>query len=182
MIADRPLPRDYPQGWENDVALRDGTTVRVRPILPGDADSLQHMLTRMSRQTVYHRFFQVKTKLEPEELEAFTHLDYEDRMAFVAIRGEEIVGVGRYWRDDTNPEIADVAFAVIDAEQGKGIATRLVRYLTAYADLKGITAFRASVLADNHVMIRVFRNAGYPMRRRFSGLSPTAAPPPPRPP
>ena len=165
MTADTPLPPQYPEGWENDVALRDGTTVRVRPILPADADSLQHMITRMSRQTVYHRFFQVKTKLEPEELEAFTQLDYTDRMAFVALRGDEIVGVGRYWRDDQSPDMADVAFAVIDAEQGKGIATRLVRYLTAYADQKGISAFRASVLADNHVMIRVFRNAGYPMRR-----------------
>lgn len=165
MIADSSLPPHYPGGWENNVALRDGTTIRIRPIKPADADSLQAMVSRMSRQSVYHRFFQIKTQLESEELEAFTNLDYVDHMALVATRGEDIVGVGRYWRDETNPEIADVAFAVIDAEQGKGIASRLVRYLTTYADKQGITAFRASVLADNHVMIRVFRNAGYPMRR-----------------
>lgn len=165
MTADPTLPSGYPSDWELNVALRDGTTVRIRPILPQDAAGLQDMLTRMSRQTVYHRFFQAKDHLEPEELEAFTHLDYKDRMALVAIRGDKIIGVGRYWRDDENPEIADVAFAVVDAEQGKGIATRLVRYLTTYAVPVGINAFRASVLADNHVMIRVFRNAGYPMRR-----------------
>ena len=118
-----------------------------------------------ARESVYHRFFQVKTHLEPEELEAFTKLDYDDRMALVATRGENIVGVGRYWRDEENPETADVAFAVVDAEQGKGIATRLVRYLTTYAQQRGISSFRSSVLADNHVMIRVFRNSGYPMRR-----------------
>ena len=103
--------------------------------------------------------------MKPEELEAFTKLDYDDRMALVATRGENIVGVGRYWRDEENPETADVAFAVVDAEQGKGIATRLVRYLTTYAQQRGISSFRSSVLADNHVMIRVFRNSGYPMRR-----------------
>jgi acetyl coenzyme A synthetase (ADP forming)-like protein len=165
MTADPALPPGYPRDWELSVALRDGTTIRVRPILPTDADGLQDMMSRMSRQTVYHRFFQAKDRLEPEELDAFTHLDYRDRMALVAMRGDKIVGVGRYWRDTNSPEIADVAFAVVDAEQGKGIATRLVRYLTTYAAPVGINAFRASVLADNHVMIRVFRNAGYPMRR-----------------
>jgi acetyl coenzyme A synthetase (ADP forming)-like protein len=168
MTADSSLPPDYPQDWESDVALRDGTTIRIRPIKPSDGDGLQAMVSRMSRQSVYHRFFQVKTHLEPEEVEAFTNIDYLDHMALVAARGDDIIGVGRYWRDEASPELADVAFAVVDAEQGKGIATRLVRYLTAYADKEGITAFRASVLADNHVMIRVFRNAGYPMRREES--------------
>jgi len=165
MAVDTSPPANYPGDWEHNVALRDGTTVRIRPIKPDDADGLQHMLSRMSRQSVYQRFFQVKTHLEPEELEAFTQLDYCDRMAFVATRSDVLIGVGRYWRDDENREIADVAFAVVDDEQGKGIGSRLVGYLTAYARNEGISAFRASVLADNHVMIRVFRNAGYPMRR-----------------
>lgn len=165
MTAESPLPPGYPADWELSVALRDGTSVRIRPIVPADAAGLQDMIGRMSRQSVYHRFFQVKERLEPEELEAFTHLDYRNRMALVALRHDQIIGVGRYWRDSENLEVADVAFAVVDAEQGKGIATRLVGYLTGYAREVGVTAFRASVLADNHVMIRVFRNAGYPMRR-----------------
>jgi len=165
MTGETPLPTGYPTDWELNVALRDGTSIRIRPILPSDGEGLQSMVTRMSRQTAYHRFFQAKTHLEPDELKAFTQLDYVDRMALVALRHDEIVGVGRYWRDVDNPDLADVAFAVVDAEQGKGIGTRLVSFLTSYAKKVGISAFRASVLADNHVMIRVFRNAGYPMRR-----------------
>jgi acetyl coenzyme A synthetase (ADP forming)-like protein len=164
MTTATPLPPGYPEEWEMSVALRDGTTIRIRPIVPSDADGLQDMVTRMSRETVYHRFFQAKRQLEPDELERFTRIDYDAQMALIALRADRIVGVGRYWRD-ADPTIADVAFAVVDAEQGKGIASRLVRYLTTYARARGITAFRASVLADNHVMIRVFRNAGYPMRR-----------------
>ena len=165
MTTEPSLPAGYPLGWEIDAAVRDGTSIKVRPILPDDADGLQEMMTRMSRETVYHRFFQAKERLEPEELEAFTRLDYNDRMALIALRHGKIIGVGRYWRDEATPGVADVAFAVIDEEQGKGIASRLVRYLTNYARQRGIHAFRATVLADNHVMIRVFRNAGYPMRR-----------------
>jgi acetyl coenzyme A synthetase (ADP forming)-like protein len=168
MNGEPALPVGYPADWELSVALRDGTSVRIRPILPSDAPGLQEMVSRMSRASVYHRFFQVKERLEPEELDAFTRLDYSDRMALIALRHEKIVGVGRYWRDRDNPEIADVAFAVVDDEQGKGIATRLVGLLTTYARKVGINAFRASVTADNHVMIRVFRNAGYPMRREPS--------------
>lgn len=158
-------PSGFPEDWVFDTVLRDGTTVRVRPILPDDADGLQDMLARMSRRTVYNRFFRVKSTLEPEELDRFTRLDYHDRMALVAERADKLVGVGRYWRDPDHPDVADVAFAVVDAEQGKGIATRLVRYLTDYARRHGVKAFRARVLSDNHVMIRVFRNAGYSMRR-----------------
>lgn len=164
MTTKNPSPPGYPEEWELNVALRDGTTVRIRPIVPEDADGLQQMVTRMSRETAYHRFFQAKRRLEPNELDAFTRIDYDSEMALIALRADKIIGVGRYWRD-TDPTIADVAFAVVDAEQGKGIASRLVSYLTTYAREHGINAFRASVLADNHVMIRVFRNAGYPMRR-----------------
>ena len=97
------LPAGYPTDWELNVALRDGTTIRIRPILPDDADGLQGMMSRMSRKTVYHRFFQAKERLEPEELEAFTRLDYQNRMAFVALRQDQIIGVGRYWRDPDQP-------------------------------------------------------------------------------
>ena len=140
MTAETSLPPGYPKDWELNVALRDGTSIKIRPILPSDADGLQAMLGRMSRKTVYHRFFQVKERLEPEELEAFTRLDYLDRMALIALRHDQIIGVGRYWRDPDNPELADVAFAVIDAEQGKGIASRLVRLLTDYARRIGINS------------------------------------------
>ena len=57
------LPPNYPTEWDRNAALRDGTSVRIRPILPSDADGLQDMVSRMSRQSVYHRFFQVKTQV-----------------------------------------------------------------------------------------------------------------------
>ncbi len=161
------LPASYPADCVFDVVLRDGSTIRIRPIRPSDGDGLQGMLGQMSRQSVYHRFFKVKDRLTPDEIETFTRLDYRDRMAFVAERGGEIVGVGRYHRLGGAPETAEIAFAVIDAQQGKGIARRLLQLLASYARDQGISAFEARVLADNHVMIRVFRNAGFSLRREL---------------
>ncbi len=161
------LPPGYPVDWQTDLLLKDGATVHLRPILPSDQEGLDDLVSRMSRESVYHRFFRVKKRLEPEELEYFTVLDYEDRMAFVVEAEGRMLGVGRYDRQDPHSTAAEVAFAVGDEDQGRGIGTRLLDYLTAYARLHDIDAFRAFVLADNHAMIRVFRGAGFRMEREL---------------
>ena len=160
-----PVPEAYPQDWIFDVALRDGGSVRFRPILPTDGEGLQHLVSKMSVDSVYFRFFRVKHELEPEELHRLTHLDYTERMAFVALAGGEVVAVGRYDRKEAGTTVAEVALAVMDEQQGRGIGTLLLHYLARYADAQGIASFRAHVLADNHTMIRVFRDARFVMER-----------------
>ncbi len=161
-------PAGYPAEWTANLLLRDGTTVLIRPIRPDDAAGIDDLVAnRMSRQSVYQRFFRVKEKLDAEELVYFTVLDYDDRMAFVVESDGAILGVGRYDRQEKDPTVAEVAFAVSDADQGRGIGSRLLEYLTAYARDQGISSFRAFVLADNHAMMRVFRGAGFRMTREM---------------
>jgi acetyl coenzyme A synthetase (ADP forming)-like protein len=162
-VAERPA--GYPEDWEADAVLKDGITVRMRPIVPGDGDALQALVRGLSSESSYFRFFRVKKELEPDEVRDFTHLDYEKRMAFIAVHNGELIGVGRFDVSTEDPTVAEVAFAVADEHQSRGIGTQLLRRVTAYAQLQGITAFRAFVLADNHAMMRVFRNAGFHMER-----------------
>jgi acetyl coenzyme A synthetase (ADP forming)-like protein len=161
------LPPAYPSAWILDVALRDGGIVRIRPIRPDDGEKLQNMVRKMSSQSAYHRFFRVKRELDPDELYYFTHLDYETRMAFVAVHEDEILGVGRFDREAADSHSAEVAFAVADEHQGRGLGTQLLQQLTAYSRELGVTQFRAFVLADNHAMLRVFRNAGFILHREM---------------
>ena len=158
-------PADYPPEWEQSAVLKDGGTVRLRPIVPSDAPALQAFVKNMSTESSYFRFFRVKKQLEPKELEQFTQLDYEVQMAFVAIVDGILVGIGRYNADDCADGFAEAAFTVADDMQGKGIGTLLVYRIAAYARAHGIKGFRAYVLADNHAMMRVFRNAGFSMHR-----------------
>jgi GNAT superfamily N-acetyltransferase len=72
---------------------------------------------------------------------------------------ERIIGVGRYVADDAKPA-AEVAFAVADEHQGRGIGTLLLEHLLRIARERGITEFRADVLGDNHQMLDVFRHTG----------------------
>jgi len=162
-ITDRPA--GYPSEWEQDAVMKDGGTVRIRPIVPADATALQAFVRNMSTESSYFRFFRVKRQLEPEEIEEFTNLDYDGQMAFVAIVDGELVGVGRYTTHHCHDGIAEAAFTVADELQGRGIGTLLVYRISAYARARGVTSFRAHVLADNHAMMRVFRNAGFAMHR-----------------
>ena len=113
------------------------------------------MFHRMGRDSVYQRFFRHKSELTAEELVYFTTVDYEDRMAFVALVGPTIVAVGRYDRMEDDPTVAEVAFGVEDPHQGRGIGTQLLVHLTNHARHNGVNAFRAFVLGDNYAMMRV---------------------------
>jgi acetate---CoA ligase (ADP-forming) len=160
-------PPGYPADWEQDSVLKDGGTVRIRPIAPQDADGLQDLVKGMSTESSYFRFFRVKRELTAEELQEFTNLDYSRRMAFIALIDGRIAGVGRYNVIENDPARAEVAFTVTDGLQGRGIGTLLLFRLTAFARTHGITGFRAFLLADNHAMMRVFRNAGFSLAREI---------------
>ncbi|HEY7705444.1 MAG TPA: GNAT family N-acetyltransferase [Acidimicrobiia bacterium] len=155
----------YPAEYELDLVLRDGGMVQVRPIKPDDGERLVRFFEHLSPESRYFRFFRVKDSLEPSEVEYFTHVDYDRRMALVVLDGPEIVGVGRYDRLPDDDSVAEVAFTVVDSHQGRGIGTELLQLLTSHARSHDVAGFRAFVLPSNVQMMRVFRNSGYSMSR-----------------
>ncbi|WP_029089624.1 GNAT family N-acetyltransferase [Brevibacterium album] len=155
----------YPAQWEADVVLRDGGTAHLRPIVPEDADALQRFHKAQSPESIYLRFFAPMPELPPRELARFVTVDHTDRVAFVLLVGEDIIGVGRYDRLDAIS--AEVAFNIADAHQGRGIGSILLEHLAAAALENGITVFTAEVLPQNRSMLQVFAAAGYEVSREF---------------
>ena len=150
-----------------DVALRDGSTLRVRPVAADDAPAMRTFFEALSLESLGLRFFGVPsvdwvTKWSVD-------VDYADRYALVATTGPEqaIVGHGAYIRIDG--ERAEVAFVVADRWQGQGIATIMLGQLAAAAQEHGISVFSAEVLPRNHRMIDVFRNSGFPVELHVRG-------------
>ncbi|MGA7987913.1 MAG: GNAT family N-acetyltransferase [Candidatus Dormiibacterota bacterium] len=158
------LATDFPSAWAFDAILADGGTVHIRPIRPDDAPRHRVFFSRLSPESVYFRFFGPKTELSDAEVTRFTTVDYHDRMAFVALLGEDIIAVGRYDRLASGHE-AEVAFSVADEHQGRGLATLLLEYLASYASDNGITRFSADTLMENRRMLEVFRAAGFRSER-----------------
>lgn len=161
MTTDPGVAPAYPAAWEADVVLQDGSTTRLRPIRPGDADALQAFHVGQSERSTYLRFFAPLERLPERDLLRLVTVDHDERVALVAVQGEDeqIIGVARY--DRVTPDEAEVAFNVSDAHQGRGLGSVLLEHLAAAARERGLRRFVAEVLPQNGRMIAVFRDAGY---------------------
>lgn len=163
----------YPQEWELDALLRDGTPVHVRPIRPDDQEALVAFHGRLSAHTIYRRFFSPRPVLPPKDVHRFANVDYHDRMALIALIGGEMAGVARYDRQTTPaggedaPSEAEVAFVIEDRHQGRGLGSLLLEHLAGAARERGFEYFVAETLAENRSMLGVFRDAGFVAERRF---------------
>jgi acetyl coenzyme A synthetase (ADP forming)-like protein len=155
----------YPSEYELEVALRDGGGARVRPIKPEDGPLLVDFFERLGPESRYFRFFRIKETLEPKEVEFFTNVDYSDRMALIALLDGKMIGLASYDREPDKDNTAEVAFAVADEHQGRGIGTQLLQLLTNHARGHGVDRFEAFVLPENRQMMRLFRNSGYELTR-----------------
>jgi GNAT superfamily N-acetyltransferase len=90
------------------------------------------------------------------------NVDFIKHVALVAV-GEEgggpvIIGGGRYIV--VQPEKAEVAFAVVDQYQGRGIGAALMHHLAAIARANGLKELIADVLPENLRMLKVFEKSG----------------------
>ena len=161
------MPPAYPRHWHTDAVLADGTTVSLRPIRPDDGPRIHEFHARQSPESIYFRYFTARPRLSAREVDELTQVDYEDRMVFVALRDDQLVGTARYDRLPTRSE-AEVAFFVDDAHRGLGLATLLLEYLAAAAREAGIRAFTATVLPSNRRMVGVFKHAGFTTSSGFA--------------
>jgi GNAT superfamily N-acetyltransferase len=142
----------YPSQWEADVVMTDGGTGQLRPIQPEDAERLVAFHNRLSAETIRYRFFAPHPTLSPAEVEDFTQVDHDQRVALVAVLGEDLVAVGRYDRIP-GTDVAEVAFVVDDAQLGRGWGSVLLEHLAAIASERGVRRFEADVLTDNVRMV-----------------------------
>src|SRR5581483_2720764 len=166
--VDQMPPPPAQDRWEADVVTADGGTVHVRPIRGDDGPRLVAFHSRQSAESIYFRFFSPRPELSDAEVEHFTHVDGRDRMAFIALVGDDLIAVARYDRLEGRTD-AEVAFFVDEEYKGRGVATILLEYLAAAAREVGITSFSATVLPTNRRMIGVFRQAGFKATSQFAG-------------
>lgn len=85
----------------------------------------------------------------------------------VEIASGRAIGIARFVRDADEPEAAEVAFAVVDDWQGRGVGRALVSELVALARDEGIERFRASVASGNEPALALLRGAGTVDSSRF---------------
>ncbi|HLG17375.1 MAG TPA: bifunctional GNAT family N-acetyltransferase/acetate--CoA ligase family protein [Blastocatellia bacterium] len=159
----------YPAHYSSDIVLRDGSTLRLRPIKPDDAPGLMSLHNRLSPKSVYYRFFAPVPELTEERATELATVDYQNSFALVAEINNRIVAVARYYRNAEAHGRAEVSFVTEDALQGRGIATRMLERLAEIARDHEINTFEAYVLGDNRKMMDVFLTSGFEVDRRLEG-------------
>src|SRR5207248_1777684 len=134
--------------------LRDGRPIEIRALRPDDRAEMLAAVGRTSTQSLQRRFFVPKKGFSEQELAFFLNVDFENHVALVAQIDEDgpmIVAGGRYIV--VQPGQAEIAFVVVDAYQGQGIGTILMRHLAVLARDAGLNELIAEVLPENTAML-----------------------------
>ncbi len=144
----------FDEQYRETAVLRDGSRVTVRLVRPDDKELLRRGFDRLSPASRYRRFLATRGELSDAELVYLTEVDGHDHFAIGAALEDasgrqEGVGIGRFIRSTKDPAVAEVAVAVVDDWQGKGLGTLLLLRLVAAARERGIERFAGQVLASN---------------------------------
>ena len=157
----------YPAHLESDVVLRNGRTLRIRPVRPDDAEGLMRMFGNLSTESLYSRFFDLRTAEEALRYSP-VDVDYDRDFGVVGQVGEDIIAVAHYFAFPRRPTAAECAFTIADRYHGCGIGTKLLEKLAEIARTRGITQFEAEVLPENQRMLDVFLCSDFDATSRSS--------------
>ena len=165
-----PLPIQDP-AQSGRLILRDGTTATIRIAQASDKQALKDFFLSLSPESKRQRFFSAAVPSD-ELIQNFCDASNpRARLTLIVTRlagmATRIAAAGSYVaRDDTT---AEVAMAVDDNLQGKGIGTLLLERLALLAVSNGFRRFWAVTMAENKPMLDVFRESGFECRSRFDG-------------
>ena len=158
---------EYPRELERRHTLADGRVVTIRPIRPEDDEAAQAFFDRLCPEARRLRFMKWLRSVNAGLVHTFTHVDYEDRMAFVgeaeAVGATQIVGEARYAAAPRSSS-CDFAIVIADDWHKSGIAGLLMLALMDYARAQGFESMESIVLRENQDMVRFARALGFEVR------------------
>jgi acetyltransferase len=160
------IPR-YPMHLIDAVYAADATRFVVRPMLPQDTGLQRDFFRGLSAESRYGRFL-ARVSAPEALIESLTPVDHVRHLALLAVAVEDgrevMIGEARYVVDDNDAATCELAIAVADAWQARGIGRALLERLQRQAALSGICCMAAETLAGNHRMISLALRAGFAVR------------------
>jgi len=160
--------------YGEDVILKDGGTVRLRALGPGDVARAAEFFRALSAKSRHYRFFGAVSELPIAEIKRMASLDPRKTIALAAVDGDDrIVGIAELATARTHdPAVQgkderprnEFAVAIADDHQDRGIGTLLLERMAAVARKAGIAELEAVVLAENRQMLDVFTRSGFDLK------------------
>lgn len=156
--------RPYPQRLVQQLTLRDGREIILRPVRPEDEPAIREMLQRSSPEDVRLRFFSAMRSFSHEFAARLTQIDYDREMALAAEAEEDgrrvILGAVRIIADPDG-ETAEYGIMVRSDLKGLGLGHRLMTEIIDYARDRGLKRIFGEVLRENTSMLRMARELGF---------------------
>jgi ribosomal protein S18 acetylase RimI-like enzyme len=151
------------------IELRHGPRLLVRPLRRGDADTVVALFARLGEQSRRRRFHGSKPRLDERELRVLTAVDARHHALVAHVDGDSRpAGIARLVRDGNS---AEIAIAVADEHQHRGIGSALTCELIADARAAGVTEITALVSSDNPAAVAVLRRVVGALEIRFEGTA-----------
>ncbi len=158
---------------DDHLDLAGGTRVALRALEPTDRDGLATVFDRLSERSRTQRFLGPKKQLTDGDLTRLCAVDHVEREAIIAIDPADgsIIAVARYCASPVREDVAELAGAVVDEWQGRGIGHELLTLVIKRARANGIATLTASVLSENVPASTLLARAGFATTRRGYGVS-----------
>ena len=146
--------------------LRNGESVLIREIVPGDRPLMRDGFEKLSAQSRFFRFLAPHRQLSEAELTQFTEENTDEHFALGALSDgvdhDMPLGTARFVRLSEGSEEAEFALTIIDSHQRLGLGSLLLRTLARIAANRGIKRFSALLHHENFGMKRLLeRFEGY---------------------
>ena len=169
----RPAIRPYPFEYITPKALKDGTTVMLRPIRPEDEGAMVAFHRTLSSDTVYFRYLRLLSldqRIRHDRLTQLCFVDYDCHIGLVAVEHDEALGEERILAIARLVKIhgtsdSDFALVVSDAFQGRGLGEALLRHLLEVARAERMERVIGVIHPENMPMLRLCKKVGFTLTK-----------------
>lgn len=151
----------YPAKPAHSFTLKNGQTVRIRPLLPEDAQAKQNFVRSLPAEQRYTRYMMHLAELSPAMLARACNLDYACEGAIIAEAEDGTwLGVARFGPTDTAGR-CEFGISIAPAAQGQGLAAHLMEQIIQTAKQQGYREMSAEILQTNPAMQKLAGKLGF---------------------
>ena len=148
------------------VQLAASRTYRIRPIRPEDCDGLLRFYAGLSPESRQARFHGAAPQVGAPAATYFCGPDHAHREGLVAEaldEGGRTTIIGHLCLEPVGPGTAEMAIAVADGWQRRGVGRALLAAAADWGRCHGIATLSASMLWGNAPILGLVRSMGWPV-------------------
>jgi GNAT superfamily N-acetyltransferase len=168
VIRDRPSAPDSIEPDEDAPTVTSGRAVLIRELEPSDRDLLGSILENLGRESRIQRFLAPRPVLSPRDVCAATTIDGLHHAGVIALANSSPIGAAHYVTT-VDPEVAEVAVAVVDEWQQRGVGRLLVAEARRCAKRTGFRRFEWFAFESNRAVSALAHDLQDIRRTRVGG-------------